>query len=207
MKVPELWAIWGALHPVTPGTHVRCGHSEPLLRACEHWPEASREPAFAHCWLHPEAWWASGDAEMAPSLQGDYFGLPAYRDEVSPRYYFPTKCFTLTEANVKSPYVLARTEPTAPSPAQEVPSIRGVLEEASALPAIAVCDHSRHTVRWCSPSPRSPGSKTEPAPPSEGSRHSACDLGPCLSGLGASPQVCRHRVGQVVAGPAGALLS
>ena len=34
MKVPELWAIWGALRTVTPGTQVWCGHSEALLRVC-----------------------------------------------------------------------------------------------------------------------------------------------------------------------------
>lgn len=65
MKVPELWAIWGALHPVTPGTHVRCGHSEPLLRACA---ALARRPAenlplpTAGC-IRKRV--ASGDAEMA----------------------------------------------------------------------------------------------------------------------------------------------
>ena len=65
MRAPELWAIWGALRTVTPGTHVWCGHSEPLLRACAALagrPEENLPLPAAGC-IQKRV--VSGDAEMA----------------------------------------------------------------------------------------------------------------------------------------------
>lgn len=135
------------------------------------------------------------------SLQGDYFGLPAYRDEVSPRYYFPVmKCFTLTEANVKSPACPGKDSRahSPPAPLRKCPVSEESLEEASALPAIAVCDHSRHMVRWCSPSPRSPEARLSQPHPLRGPQAQCLRPGSMPGvGWGRPP---RHRVGQARAG-------